>query len=196
MNRLAQCLLIVACVCMPRPGHVQTPAPPRDAPAPAAPARDNAAATGTGIIRGRIFDAASGHGLSRVEVRAGPNAGQVPGRISYTDADGRYEIKNLPAGTYTIIAQKTNYVRTSWGEQRADGPGKRIPLAEGQVLENYDVKIQRGGTITGRILDEFGDPVTDVTVMPMRYQYMQGQRRLVGTGHAGQTNDIGEYRIY
>jgi protocatechuate 3,4-dioxygenase beta subunit len=197
MNRLAVCLLIVACLCMPRFARGQTPtqAPTRDTPSQATPARDHQATTGTGVIRGRIVEATGGHGLSRVEVRAGPNAGQVTGRIAYTDADGRYEIKNLPAGTYTIIAQKPNYVRTSWGEQRAEGPGKRIPLADGQVLEHYDVKIQRAGAITGRILDEFGDPVTDVSVTTMHYQYVQGSRRLVNTGGAS-TNDIGEYRIF
>ncbi len=197
MIRLARCLLIVACLCMPRFARAQTPtqAPTRDTPSQATPARDNQATTGTGVIRGRIVEATSGHGLSRVEVRAGPNAGQVPGRMSYTDADGRYEIKNLPAGTYTIVAQKPNYVRTSWGEQRAEGPGKRIPLADGQVLEHYDVNIQRAGAITGRIIDEFGDPVTDVSVTTMHYQYVQGSRRLVNTGGAS-TNDLGEYRIF
>ena len=48
----------------------------------------------------------------------------------------------------------------------------------------------------GRILDEFGDPVSYVQVTPMRYQYQQGSRRLTPAGRSGQTNDIGEYRIY
>jgi hypothetical protein len=32
--------------------------------------------------------------------------------------------------------------------------------------------------------------------MAMRYQYVQGRRRLMPTGRAGTTNDIGEYRIF
>jgi Carboxypeptidase regulatory-like domain len=160
------------------------------------PARDAANTSGTAAIRGRVVDAASGHGLSRVEMRAGPNAGQSNGRVVLTDGDGRYEIKGLPAGTYTIIANKPNYVRTSWGEARVEGPGKRIPLADGQRLENIDVKLLRSGAVRGRILDEFGEPVTDVTVSAMQYRYQQGARVLASIGRSGSTNDIGEYKIY
>jgi len=160
------------------------------------PARDTSGATtGSGSIRGRVTDM-TGHPLPRVEVRAGPNAGQVDGRIVLTDGEGRYEIANLPAGTYTIIAAKANYVRTSWGEQRPEGPGKRIPLADGQALANVDVRLQHTGAITGKIVDEFGDPVTGVTVQGLRYQYVQGTRRLMPSGRGGATNDIGEFRIF
>ncbi len=160
------------------------------------PARDASAPTsGRASIRGRVTDA-DGHPVARVEVRAGPNPAQVDGRDALTDADGAYEIANLPAGTYTIVAIKANYVRTAWGEQRPEGPGKRIELADGQRLDHINIRLQRTGAITGRIVDEFGDPMTDVGVQAMRYQYVQGQRRLMPSGRGGSTNDIGEFRIY
>ncbi|HZT78249.1 MAG TPA: carboxypeptidase-like regulatory domain-containing protein [Vicinamibacterales bacterium] len=160
------------------------------------PARDtSAAAVGSASIRGRVTDAA-GHPLPRVEVRAGPAPADIEGRAVLTDVDGRYEIVNLPAGTYTIVAAKANYVRTSWGEPRPEGPGKRIPLADGQTLANVDLRMQRTGAITGKIVDEFGDPVTGVLVQAMRYQYVQGSRRLMPSGRGGSTNDIGEFRIF
>ena len=56
---------------------------------------------------------------------------------------------------------------TLWGEPRAEGPGKRIPLAEGQTLENIDISLKRAGAVTGKIVDEFGDPITDVYVSAM-----------------------------
>ena len=161
------------------------------------PARDTPAATGgSGVIRGRIVDAATGRGLPRAEMRAGPNALQFPNRIVMSDGDGRYEITGLPAGTYVINAFKANYVNTSWGAERVQGPGKRIPLAESQVLEKIDLAMSRSGAITGKIVDEFGDPVTDVFVTAMHYQYVQGSRRLTQNGRGGSTNDLGEFRIY
>jgi len=39
------------------------------------------------------------------------------------------------------------------------------------------VRLQRTGVIAVTIVDEFGDPVTDVDVSAMRYQYLQGSRR-------------------
>jgi hypothetical protein len=160
-------------------------APARDTPAPAG---------GTAIIRGRVVEAASGRPLSRVEVDAGSGAG--PPAIGLTDGDGRYEIKALAAGTYTVIAWKANYMRTAWGEQRAEGPGQRITLTEGQKLDDINLVLRRAGVVTGKIVDELGDPVTDVLVTAMRYQYVQGSRRLMPNGRGSQTNDIGEYRIY
>jgi carboxypeptidase family protein len=166
-------------------------------PRPSQPARDAPAATGgTATIRGRVVDATTGRALSRVEMRAGPNAGQVNGRIVMTDGEGRYEISGLPAGVYTIIAAKPNYVRTSWGEQRSEGPGKRITLADGEKLDNINLSLKRAGVITGKIVDEFGDAVTDVFVSAMSYQYVQGSRRLMPNGRSGGTNDIGEFRVY
>jgi hypothetical protein len=134
---------------------------------PSQPARDRSqtAGYGTGVIRGRIFDAATGRGLPRVEVRAGPNAPQFPdNRIVLTDGDGRYEIKGLLAETFVINVSKPNYVRASWGAERVEGPGKRIPLADGQVLDKIDVRLARAGVITGKIVDEFSDPGETRTV--------------------------------
>jgi large repetitive protein len=159
-----------------------------------APARDNpAAAKGTASIRGRVVDA-TGKPLSRVEIRAGGPGNQQANGL--TDGSGRYELAGLPAGTYTVIATKANYVRTSWGEQRPEGPGKRITLADGQKLDNINLGLKRTGAIVGKIVDEFGDPVTDVFVSAMRYQYVQGSRRLMPNGRGGATNDIGEFRVY
>src|SRR5471032_1344201 len=128
MSRASVCLVAVLSLAWASQAPTQTPAPFRQ------PARDTPAAVGgTGIIRGRVVEATTGRGLSRVEMRAGPNAQQFPNRIVTTDGEGRYEIKGLPAGTYVINATKPNYIRTAWGEARPEGPGKRITLTDGQV---------------------------------------------------------------
>jgi hypothetical protein len=200
MSRVFICL--VAGLLWARPA---CPEPGRGAPAqtpPSQPARDTsvAAPSGTAVVRGRVVDAATGRGLSRVQVRANTNSSGPP-PVPYpwaamTDGDGRYEIKGVPAGTYAIAATKQNYVRSAYGAQRVEGPGKRMTLADGQVVEKIDLQLTRAGVISGRVVDEFGDPVTDVFVTPMRYQFIQGSRRLMQTGRGGQTNDVGEYRMY
>src|SRR5438876_12391548 len=81
-----------------------------------APARDTPAPPGTAMIRGRVLAAgANEHPLSRVEVRATC----APLRIykaALTDAGGRYEIGELPAGRYTVSFSRTNYVRATFGQ--------------------------------------------------------------------------------
>src|SRR3954462_2268597 len=199
MSRAVVCLVAILTLASgPSTWAQSAPAPPSQ------PARDTpAAAAGTAVVRGRVLDAATGRGLSRVQVRANtpnPNPNSPPPApypwVAMTDREGRYEITGIPAGSYAIAANKQNYVRAAYGAERIEGPGKRLAIADGQVLDKIDLRLVRAGVITGRVVDEFGDPVTDVMVTPMRYQFMQGSRRLNPTGRGAQTNDIGEYRIY
>ena len=88
-------------------------------------------------------------------------------------------------------------MRASFGQRRPLGQGAPIDVATGQVVARIDAALQLAAVITGRIVDEFGDPVTNVRVAPMRYQFINGERRIQQAGGGGtMTNDLGEYRIY
>ncbi len=166
----------------PPPGFL--PAPPRDT-----------TKTGTAVIRGHVFDAGSGRPLRKAQVRAfSPELRE--NRLTTTDANGAYELKELVAGRYQLMASKGSFVQLQYGQSRPFEPGKPLELANGQAVERVDFNLPRGGIITGRIVDEFGDPASDVIVMAMRYQYIQGRRQLSPAGRTIQTNDIGEYRLY
>jgi protocatechuate 3,4-dioxygenase beta subunit len=158
------------------------------------PPRDTRPATGWSVIRGRVLSD-NGQPMRRATVRA--NAPEMRGaRSTSTDTEGRYEIRDLPAGQYTINVSKPAFVNWTYGQTQPNGPPKTIVLADNQTADNIDVRIPRGGVIAGRIIDEFGDPVPNVNVTPVRKQYSQGQRRLLPSGTRAQTNDIGEYRIF
>ena len=162
-----------------------------------APPRDTAPAvlTGTAVIRGRVIAAGDARPLAKVEVRVLSSALKVD-HATLTDANGRYEFTGLGAGRYTIAYAKANFVRASYGQRRPLGPGLPIDVANGQVVTRIDVSLRRTGVVSGRVVDEFGDPAVGALVMPMRYQFINGERRLLQSGRNGSTNDIGEYRIY
>ena len=66
------------------------------------------AKTGSGRIVGRIFAAETGTPLRRAQVRiSGPDIGS---KAALSDAQGRYEFKDLPAGRFTLSASKAGYV--------------------------------------------------------------------------------------
>jgi hypothetical protein len=135
--------------------------------------------------------------MRRATVRVTAPELRVP-RTTLTDVNGRYEFQQLPAGRYSIIAMKNVFVNWSYGQTQPASPGKPLVLAENQTLEDIDISLPRGSVITGRVTDEFGDPVTNVMVSLMRLQFQQGQQRLMPAGIGGVpgTNDIGEYRMF
>ncbi len=150
--------------------------------------------TGTGRIRGRILSAETGQPLRRVQVRImGPN---IAFKTMLTDADGRYEFPELPAGRFTISATKSGFVSVQYGQTRPFESGKPIELAEAQVIDKADIALPRGSVIAGRIVDEFGEPIADAMVSAMRSVWSGGRRRLQPAGRVGQTNDLGQYRIF
>jgi hypothetical protein len=63
-------------------------------------------------------------------------------------------------------------------------------------MEKADVSLPRGSAVSGRILDEFGEPVSDASVSVMRLQYVGGRRRLSPTGRPSTTNDLGYFRVF
>lgn len=160
------------------------------------PARDNAARkTGTARLRGRVVAADTGEPLRRATVRA--MAPDIRESVStLTDANGLYELKELPAGRYTVTATKGAYASMSYGQTRANEPGRPIELGDNQSVERIDLRLPRGGVIAGTIVDEFGDPVPDAMVVAYRTQFIQGRRRLVPAGRQATADDIGGYRIF
>lgn len=163
--------------------------PPRDAAA-AAPA-------GTARVGGRVFSAAQGSPLRRAQVTIASQEAGVR-RMTTTDADGRYEFAELPAGRYTVTAAKGGYVTLQAGQRRPFEPGTPIAVGAGQRIADLDLALPRGSVIAGRVTDEFGEPLAVVQVQARRYQYGPGgRRRLVnGGGPFVLTDDLGQFRVY
>ncbi|HEY3380957.1 MAG TPA: carboxypeptidase-like regulatory domain-containing protein [Vicinamibacterales bacterium] len=150
--------------------------------------------TGTASITGRITAVDSGRPLVRARVQL--SSTDVPGLVAaVTDQEGRYTFANLPPGTYTLVASKPGFVSLAHGARSPQRPGGRVVLAQGQQARDIDVRLPRGGVVTGRIFDETGEPLVRAMVRAMRYQYQQGQRHLVQSG-SGESDDRGVYRIF
>jgi protocatechuate 3,4-dioxygenase beta subunit len=162
---------------------------------PQAPARDNVQKTGTARIRGHVYAADSGTPLRRAQVRLfAPELREQ--RATSTDERGAYEFKDLPGGRFNLTASKGSYVSLQYGQTRPMQGGTPLELLDGQAVEKVDFALPRGAVITGRVLDEFGEPIADAQVAPVQSRFMQGRRRMMPVGRSSQTNDIGEYRVF
>ena len=155
----------------------------------AAPARTG---DGNGSIGGRVLSTA-GRPVPCVEVVA--YRGTNRAATATTDAEGRYALTGLRAGAYPIEFKRDGYVAVHWGQQQRGSPGRPVALRNGQQLNDVDIMLPHGGAITGTLLDEFLEPVENVTVRALELRGDEDRLMAVGTASA-QTDDRGRYRLF
>ncbi len=152
---------------------------------------------GTSSISGRVLAADSGRPVkrARISVTGAVAAGGRGGATALTDDQGRYTIGTLAAGNYNVTASKSGFVDAIYGQRRPLQPGTPVQLGDAQAIANIDLRLTRGGVITGRIADEDGEPLARALVTVQRYSYQGGQRQLQPVG-GDQTDDRGQYRVF
>jgi len=147
----------------------------------------------TSSIQGRVTTADTGAPIRGAEVRLSIDGGF--GRLVTTNGEGRFELRNLPAGDYRLIVSKAGFITLEFGQRRPFETASTITLGEGQSATG-NVALIRGGAIFGRVLDQFGDPSVGTRVQVMRLRAEGGSRRLLPVGAGDQTDDTGAFRLY
>jgi hypothetical protein len=120
-----------------------------------------------------------------------------------TDAGGRFRITGVPAGQYILGALAPAFVAEN------DQPlafayrlqGKTVNVANGETIENVELKLKRGGVITGRVIDAQGEPVVETNVQLNRVverntSAIQGPLPPPMNMGAYRTDDRGVYRLF
>ena len=146
-------------------------------------------------IAGQVVNEATGEPVRKAQVvlirteRSGSNFTPLSAE---SDAGGNFRVENIAAGTYRLSATRTGFVGP--GRGTAVGASKPVTVTAGQDVRGVVVKLTPAGIITGRVLDEEGDPVESVSIQLLRPQYINGRRQLAPS-RGGVTNDLGEYRL-
>lgn len=146
-------------------------------------------------IEGTVTRAGSDTPLPKVEIAISRPGSQEPPLVVITEGTGRFIAGGLEPGRYSVRAQRNGYVSQLYGQRGKIAPGVPLMLEPGQTLRDIDFNLIPTCVITGRVLDENGDPRVGVYVETAALQYRGGQRRLI-SGMRTSTNDLGEYRLY
>ena len=80
-------------------------------------------------------------------------------------------------------------------ESSGTGGGITIFLKTGQNLENADIRLGAVGVISGKVIDEDGDPVAGVKVSALRPIYGPGGIMTTFSRKSTTTDDRGEFRV-
>ena len=126
-----------------------------------------------------------------------PQAPQQPSTFTTTtDDQGKFLFKDVDEGPYRIIAARNGFARQEYGQRSFNRPGTVMNLRAGQQLTDLSFRMVPASTISGRVMDNTGEPLPGITVQALRTTYdATGKRTMQPVGSA-RTNDLGEYRIY
>jgi hypothetical protein len=193
------CLLVaVTSTASPQGNRGGAPGPTAPTAAQRTPPRDRQPngprPAGTASISGRVVSL-EGSPLRRTQVQLAGSG--VTGRTVLTDNEGRYSFTDLPASRYSLRVFRGGFINLAYGQRTPTEPAKQIELADGQALSGIDIVLPRGSAITGRVVDEYGEPVLQAQVQALRYSYQpSGERMLQPGGNSAVTDDLGQFRLY
>lgn len=152
----------------------------------------------TGSITGRVVlddKAAAGTVVQLLPAeRDYDDPQRKPAARATTDAEGGFRLSNVPAGRYNVMAVAPAFVPPSESEPwRA---GKFVTIDEGETIENVDIRLVRGGVITGRVTDADDQPVMGEHVTLTLVDKQGRQQPYYSNRGAAEIDDRGVYRIY
>ena len=145
-------------------------------------------------VSGTVMNSATGDGVRKAIVLL--RAPDEDKGISYEaecDGNGRFHIDDVEPGKYFISGERQGFMLESDGATGA--PGQSVKVEAGQSVKDVKVKLVPLGVITGRVLDEDGDPVRGAEVWAMAYSYLGGKRQLRNV-EGVRASDKGEFRLF
>jgi hypothetical protein len=180
MKTLVPILLMIGALNAPAPSQTTTPA------------------AQVGGVEGTVINKLTGAPLRHahviyIKVAAGPSETASP-ISSETDASGHYAL-TLAAGSYRLWVERPGFARQVYGSRVPDGPGVALTVAPGEQIHELVFQLMPLGAISGRVLDEEGEPLQSAGIQVLRFSYGAGRKQLIPVA-GGSSNDRGEYRIF
>jgi len=148
-------------------------------------------------IRGVVIDAATNRPVSGAVVElTGIERGRVLSRQAISGKDGAFELHNLqPASDYQLTASENdNYMPGAFGQHSQSDPWSPVSLAAGQNMSGVRLVLTPISSITGKVVDGAGKPLSNADVYVLRATYAGG-RRVLQQERNTKTNYQGEYFI-
>jgi protocatechuate 3,4-dioxygenase beta subunit len=156
-------------------------------------------------VSGRVVSAADGTPLqsARVGLVQADHERRPAVYGTATDANGHFEIKDVPPGRYRFMAAHTGFISQEYQAKGLTG-GAVLSLSPGQTVDDVIFRLTRAAAVSGRVADESGEPMMGVVVSTLRkptpeeeeeWHHSTKREHLMQSGSAV-TDDRGEYRVF
>jgi protocatechuate 3,4-dioxygenase beta subunit len=157
-------------------------------------------------VSGRVVSAADGMPLRSAHVGLVEHEEKRHPAVyaAITDGDGRFKLEKVPPGHYEFYAARTGFISQQYQEKGSGEGGATLSLSPGQVVDDAMFRLAPAAVISGRVVDEAGEPMMGVYVAAMRrptkeerekWNQRSKRERLMESGSVV-TDDRGEYRLF
>ena len=169
------------------------------APAGLSAVQQSAAATqkpdspATALIVGRVVDATTERPIAGALVVTFTERGET---AVLSNSAGQFVIDGLPAGPFPLFVSKFGYVSAQHGQPHSTGQGSGLTLEAGARVTDVVIRLWKRGAITGRVVDERGEPLVELEIAAFRLGAAPAPG-LEDSHHAlhTTTDDRGVYRL-
>jgi hypothetical protein len=143
-------------------------------------------------IAGTIVSKIDGHPLARARVTLRDARNPQKFESILTAEKGNFEFSGVPAGKYDLYGAKRGYISASYDQHEQFSTA--IVTGAGLETEALVLRLAPAAIISGKILDEGGEPVRHATVTLFYDDHSNGVDQIQQAGGT-QTDDQGAYEI-
>jgi 5-hydroxyisourate hydrolase-like protein (transthyretin family) len=143
-------------------------------------------------IAGTVVNAVGGNPLARARVTIFEVADRQNTRFVITSENGHFEFAQLTPGKYSLQGAKRGFIQSAYDEH--EGFSTAIVTGAGLDTEHLVLRLPPFAVITGKVLDESGDPVREVAVSLYREDRQTGMSRIQKV-QGTRTDDRGSYEL-
>lgn len=165
---------------------------------------------GPNTLFGRVVDSTTGAPIGGAQVTlmgySGPS--DIPSMAFYgrglpasadtseprgliTNGDGDFLFGQLPAGRYAVFVTAFGYLMSGYQAATTASPVHLIDVTDNARATPIVVRLVKGGSISGTVLDDRGDPIVDAPVQA----FARSGPDLWPIGSGARTDDRGVYRL-
>src|ERR1700730_8565778 len=143
-------------------------------------------------IAGTVVSKTDVHPLARARITVRDAKDPKKFESLVTSENGKFEFKGLPAGKYDLHGTRHGFISASYDQH--DQFSTAIVTGAGLETEALVLRLAPTAIISGKILDEAGDPVRHATVTLYRDDHSSGVDQITQFSNT-QTDDQGMYEM-
>lgn len=177
-------LLLCACPARPRQGRQASPEPGSGQPGPMKKEAYR--------IAGRVVSASDGHPLAGATVSIVQQRGGNLKASVISGDDGGFAFEDLSAGKFFMLGQRRGFISSAYNQHGQFSTAIVTGAGMDIDTESLVLRLPPAASVTGRVVNEFAEPVQGASVTLYREGYKTGRKEIKSSG-TGPTDSFGEF---